>query len=90
MEICIAISLSKMKRNKFSRNKVLNLELMRNKLESGIYLDHAINAISACLAENLQEDGFIIFNKAERENGENLPGRTPSTSQSKTIVTIGG
>lgn len=83
------ISLSKMKRNKFSRNKVLNLELMRNKLESGIYLEHAINSIGACLAENLQEDGFIIFNKAEN-NGAKSSRTNPATSNNSIVTTIGG
>jgi hypothetical protein len=64
---------------KYRRGKILDLELLRKKLDSGIYLDHAIETIAESLAETLNEEGFIIIHKAEKENGGNLCGHTPST-----------
>lgn len=92
MGICGVMNLKNqinMKRSKYQRNKVLDLELMRNKLASGIYLDHAINAIGEAVAEKLHDNGFIIYNKAEKENGVRLGGQPPLTSHNS-IVTKGG
>ncbi len=52
---------------------------LRKKLDSGIYLDHAIETIAESLAETLNEEGFIIIHKAEKENGRNLRRENPST-----------
>lgn len=64
---------------KYRRGKILDLELLRKKLDSGIYLDHAIETIAESLAETLNEEGFIIIHKAEKENGCNLRRQNPST-----------
>lgn len=78
-------------RRKYTRSKkVLDLELMRNKLSSGIYFDHAIDSIAGCLAETLHDNGFIIISKAEKENGVYLGGKPPLASHNSIVTTKGG
>lgn len=76
-------------RGKYRRGKVLDLELMRKKLESGIYFDHAIDSVAGSLAEILHENGFII-SKAEKENGVCLGSQSPLASHNSIVTTKGG
>lgn len=67
-------------KTKHRRGKVLDLELIRKRLESGLYLDHAIDSIGQGLAETLHNNEFNIIRKAEN-NGVKSTRTNPATSK---------